>query len=737
MPTVQDERDTYTRWGWSWNEATANPVYDSAGGYAVANVDVHNDTEADDVWAYLMAYNRRTGGRDGYLQRAQAWRDWYVANFTSGNPAYDIELSNWGLDHIYGWGLQAWGDQFNDTGARNRALAMMQAVYTYWSTRDNGNWPAAGWEMAWGGMRGTGRNLKLAVEVARATGDAQAIELRDRLIDLWLASNDWEDQYGMYWWGNNAAQENTVLFPGSYAAGWRMVSAFHVGVLADALYEAYLATGRADVRTRLLALARAVAVMGIDPKFQYTASFWGRRPDGTLWHSYSEPQAGGSQTTNWWDFVYTTSLVNTLVIGYKLGAGDGFLSLARHYFNRGTKGDLAANDPNVREVADNVCAHFVDTRFDSSTGNQMLAYNKGELQYTYLIFENGGAPTVSGARTALGDFCAALQPGQWGQFTAHQNAAPVLGQTGGASGMIFGYTDKAVWDTRTGRIIYIGSDHHNAPGTGDARWVQYDEQTNAWSMLADAPWMPTTVGAGAMHGYHHISIDPAGRRILYRQYNGGEHLLDMRTGTWTTLPSARALIGANNAITSAVDYAPWRGTHGLYLYFNMGPNGTPGSLLGWDVATGAWVVLADQTLSTGEYQQVLEVSVKKRVAIMGGGVAAPNAAVHTFDRNGVVTPNRTTAPQQFGVQQSIVTVDPVSGDFFFLWPTAWWRYDPDANAWTQMGGVAPVLAPPNNNAQESVVHGVVACPCPTHGVILFPKFVNDADISIWVYKHAA
>ena len=37
---------------------------------------------------------------------------------------------------------------------------------------------------------------------------------------------------------------------------------------------------------------------------------------------------------------------------------------------------------------------IVDTRFDTSTENFYLYNNKGELQYTYLIFENGGAPTV-------------------------------------------------------------------------------------------------------------------------------------------------------------------------------------------------------------------------------------------------------------------------------------------------------------------------------------------------------
>jgi hypothetical protein len=44
-----------------------------------------------------------------------------------------------------------------------------------------------------------------------------------------------------------------------------------------------------------------------------------------------------------------------------------------------------------RAAGDLEVHHFVDTVFDSSSGNFYLAYNKGELQYTYLIFESPGS----------------------------------------------------------------------------------------------------------------------------------------------------------------------------------------------------------------------------------------------------------------------------------------------------------------------------------------------------------
>jgi hypothetical protein len=103
-----------------------------------------------------------------------------------------------------------------------------------------------------------------------------------------------------------------------------------------------------------------------------------------------------------WDGSYTVSIVNLLVMGYKFTGDSTFLVgsplpgggpySAQYCFNRGTKNQYGSLTQ--RECADNVAGHFVDTRFDTSTGSVYLYNNKGELQYTYLIFENGGAPTV-------------------------------------------------------------------------------------------------------------------------------------------------------------------------------------------------------------------------------------------------------------------------------------------------------------------------------------------------------
>lgn len=409
MPTIWDERDTYTRWGWTWNEATANPAYDSAPGYVILSPDVHSETEGDDVWAYLQAYSRRTSGRDGYLQRATAWRNYYVNGFEgSAEQANDQSFL---FDHYYGWGLQEYATQFGDPGAAAEALKICTDLHGWWAAggrTQSGTWPVAGsFDVAHWGHRGPARNLHTAAAIADATGDAKAIELRDRLIDLWLASPDWQDLpngAGMYFVSQEQMASYGVTPPLSYAAGDRAISSFHIGQLAEAFFAAWLSPNvtvarKTALRLKILAMATWMRANGLDPNVRYSSSVLGIRGSGGAWWS-----ASLTQPVTFWDGAYTISIVNLLVMAYKFTGDSTFLAgsppagspngpySAQYCFNRGTKNIFGSTT--ARECPDDVAGHFVDTRFDTSTGNVYLYNNKGELQYTYLIFENGGAPTV-------------------------------------------------------------------------------------------------------------------------------------------------------------------------------------------------------------------------------------------------------------------------------------------------------------------------------------------------------
>jgi hypothetical protein len=289
---------------------------------------------------------------------------------------------------MYGWGLIAYYELTGNVAYRTAAENLAADSEARFSSSVPGQR-----NMAYYGTRQGARHLLLAVRVAEANPITRWINHRDKMINLWMQSPDWDASKGMYWYGQY--DTDNIMGTGSYAAGNRVMSAFQIGILAEALYQAFRVTGRTDIKNKLIAMAQYVNQYGLDPVYQYTASFFGFK-NGLLWHSYSS-----SGTATFWDPVYTTSLVNTLVIGYKLTGNRSYYDRAKYFFNRGTKGVYGS--PILRSSPDNVVDHFIDSRcgpgftpLPNCSGDPYLAYNKGELQYTYMLFENGGNPTVIG-----------------------------------------------------------------------------------------------------------------------------------------------------------------------------------------------------------------------------------------------------------------------------------------------------------------------------------------------------
>src|SRR5262249_26242672 len=149
----------------------------------------------------------------------------------------------------------------------------------------------------------------LATRLAEVTGNSRWVSLRDKIINLLLASSDWNSKYGSYFYGDWTT--DVAYGMGAYANGARIMSPFHLGVLAEAFFRAYRATGNAELKNRVIAMARFVAQYGLDPTYQYTGSAFGV-VNGQVWHNYAQ-----ANPVTFWDPVYTTSLVNLLVMGYK------------------------------------------------------------------------------------------------------------------------------------------------------------------------------------------------------------------------------------------------------------------------------------------------------------------------------------------------------------------------------------------------------------------------------------
>ena len=383
MPSLLDERNTYLGWGWSWtSDKEPGAVNEPVSNYTVVSPDIHGDTEGDDLWTYLMMYRR--SGNPVYLNRAQAWAGYFKTKYRT-SPEFRAD-DGFLLDHMYGWGLLAWYEHTCQTGTCDSAALVeaenLAAVSeAHWSTRSNNAYPVPGqFRMAFYSVREGARHLLLATRAAEVTNNPRWIALRDRLINLWLQSPDW-DARGMYFFGDY--ETNNYLGAGTYAAGARIVSPFQVGILAEAFDQAYRTTGRTALRDRLIAMARFVDQYGLDPGCQYTGYRFGIRND-QAYHNYSDGNTS-SCTAGFWDSSYSTSLVNVLVRGYKYTGDTSLYERAKYFFNRGTKGIYG--NPTTRTASDTAVHHFVDTRFDSSSGNFYMNYNKGELQYTYLLFE--------------------------------------------------------------------------------------------------------------------------------------------------------------------------------------------------------------------------------------------------------------------------------------------------------------------------------------------------------------
>jgi hypothetical protein len=118
-------------------------------------------------------------------------------------------------------------------------------------------------------------------------------------------------------------------------------------------------------------------------------SRFGHEGDGSRWTSGGGDS--GSVLLHPSDCSYDMSLVNLMVIGYKLTGDATLLTRAQVHFSRGNRwnpGDgnnLWGNDINGVHK-------YVDTACDNS--REEFQFNKGALQYCYMIFENGGNPTV-------------------------------------------------------------------------------------------------------------------------------------------------------------------------------------------------------------------------------------------------------------------------------------------------------------------------------------------------------
>ena len=340
----------------------------------------------------------------------------------------------------------------------------------------------------------------------------------------------------------------------------------------------------------------------------------------------------------------------------------------------------------------------------------------------FTIFE---VHNISAATTALGNLAASMQPGTWAQLTTN-NINPTLSDNG-VSGIIFGFTEYIKWDPVGHRLYYLGGDHF-ASGTPVMRHVQYDENSNSWSILPEQSWFT----AFASHGYDHGAIDPVHRFFYYRPPgNLTMYRWNMDTKVWTAMPDNNVI--QYDSCCVGIDYFPE--LHGVI--WASDENGDNGGLSRLNDDTGQWDRVAKPAAyPMGEYHNFAEYNPVRKVLVFGGGTGgSATRQIYKLDATGAVTP-LATAPIDLGIQDSIFTVDPVSGDYLvFTKNNQFYVYNVVTDAWTlkASGSSVPIWT----TSYSDAVHGVVAGPIDTYGVNVFVTCDGSNNCKVNLYKHSS
>jgi hypothetical protein len=309
-----------------------------------------------------------------------------------------------------------------------------------------------------------------------------------------------------------------------------------------------------------------------------------------------------------------------------------------------------------------------------------------------------------------------MEPGSWAELETEGLLAAITQQLGvGATGSIFPYAEEGVWHAASGRFFFIGSDHIYDSSNRGQRFVAYVEDEGRWEVMPEPPFF----GNGTMHGYDHMSILD-GRLYHIGLIRGGPlHEYDPATETWTN--------------RAGLDEGSYNHYGGLEPFPELGGlvYVEGGGVYLWDAAADSWRTLATG-VPMGDYHNFAEYDPVHGVVLLGGGNGS--GVVHVLDADENLT-RAQDAPFPLRVNEAIVTVDPISGDYVVLGGDhEMWVYDPTMDEWSLQPDSLPA-----SFARRGIADLTIAGPIDSHGVILFVKHLGIGDsgeAEVWLYKHS-
>lgn len=330
-----------------------------------------------------------------------------------------------------------------------------------------------------------------------------------------------------------------------------------------------------------------------------------------------------------------------------------------------------------------------------------------------------------------------MSSGQWLNFGMSSGTTGLTNLVGGpTSGLRTAYATKMARDPTAKRFYFVGSDHADYD-----TFLQYDEATNAWTVLT--PVVP--FGAATNHGYEH-NIWVGGSINKYHTRRYGDTVLQRWNGgagnNWTSINDPAAVGGGYPSAASGVCWFPDRGPNGSIIVFEQydGVSGN-GIVAGIDPVTLTSTTYAQgATLAgSGIYHNFAHYSPVHQLVWFGGGNGvSTNWAMTAAGTVSAVAPIpgalATVGPAEPG---SMPFYNPANGNFIVIAsPTVWYDFNPTGGGtWSVRPGL-PGAWDSNINSGAKPMWGTIACPLPApYNVVVFAKGYSVAQpAEMWLYK---
>jgi hypothetical protein len=362
--------------------------------------------------------------------------------------------------------------------------------------------------------------------------------------------------------------------------------------------------------------------------------------------------------------------------------------------------------------------------------------------------EGAAVATMPASRptSALGKLAAEMKPGtfallnQDGDESGYSWSGFLVGGGPGSNsvGSIFAYAQKAAYDPIEDKVYFKGAPHFQGKSGYWATLAVYDVATNRWS--ATSP-IPAPVG----HAYDSNAINVAARELYASATLVPSALrrFDLKTKQWGQMAQPQS--AGSPAGEPSCEYFPDRDEllmlQGQYLS-------------AWTRSTDTWKRVARLDGLYFRSAVARYNPIHKAVLILGGADTANTAqpakrshAIYKYDAKGQITRLK-DSPDSLCVyiNQSLVVVDPVSGDGLFVaavlgrdlndytGEVELWKHDLPTDAWTKLdAGIIPNTA--DWWTRKGSPFAVVVAPISKYGVVIFMSAAGKKS-KVYLYKHA-